>query len=119
MAGKAKIVVVEDAEGTRSLLAIVLRNAGHEVVVAPNGELGIRFAETHQPDVVLLDVHLPDLDGFTVARRVLECSPASRVIMLTGDSDEQSKVRAKAAGATMFLVKPVSPKALLAAIDGV
>ena len=115
MPAPATILVVEDEQGVRDLLTAVLRHAGHNVVVAPTGALGIRFAQTHLPQVVLLDVHLPDLDGFSVARRILEACP-TRVVMLTGDADEQSKLRGRAAGAHDYLTKPVTPKALLAVV---
>jgi len=110
------ILVVEDAAGTRELLSAVLRHAGYTVVVAPTGELGVQFAAKHQPAVVLLDVHLPDIDGFTVARRIREGCGA-HVLMLTGDDDEQTALRAASAGAERFLTKPISPKEIVAAVE--
>ncbi len=114
----AKVLVIEDSAPTREVVSAVMRNAGHDVVVAPNGELGVRFAATHQPDLVLLDVYLPDIDGFTVLRRIHEHAPVP-VVMLTGADDEQSRLRGEAAGAVRFLVKPVGVKELLATVSDV
>src|SRR3712207_3398334 len=115
MSAGATVLVVEDSAGTLEVLSAVLRNAGYEVIRAPDGALGIRFAESHQPAVVLLDLHLPDIDGFTVARRVREICQA-HVIMLTGDDDEQSVLRGRAAGVETHLTKPITPAALLEAV---
>ena len=115
MAGAGTVMVVEDERGVRELVSAVLRHAGYDVVIAPNGTLAVRFAEKHRPEVVLLDLHLPDVDGFTVARELLEAIP-TRVVMLTGDKDEQSKLRGRAAGAHTYLTKPITPAALLAAV---
>ena len=91
-----------------------LTHAGHEVLEADNGEEGLRLIEAHAPDLVLLDLNMPGMDGFEVlqALRSRETGRSLPVIVLTGLGDEESARRSFQFGATDFLVKPFSPPQL-------
>ncbi len=80
-------VVVEDDEDIRSLLEAVLQHLGFEVHIAATGEVGVELAEAHRPDLVTLDLGLPDIDGFEVARRIRRVSDA-HIVMLSARAEE-------------------------------
>lgn len=111
-----RVLVIEDNTDARESLVAVLAADGHEVHEAVDGEQGIVMAESTRPDVVLVDIGLPGLDGYQVAQRLRERRPALgvqwRVIALTGYGQPEDVLRAKAAGFDAHLVKPVSPPAL-------
>lgn len=109
------ILIIEDSLLTQRLLAAILRPQGYELHFASSGEEGVRrFAET-QPDLVLLDVILPGIDGFEVCRRLLAHSNVL-IIFLSTMADEDAIVRALEAGAFDYVEKPFSAKVLLARV---
>jgi CheY-like chemotaxis protein len=113
-----RILVIEDHADGRESLAASLVMHGHEVVAAASGQEGIEAAVSFAPDVVLLDIGLPDIDGYEVARRLrdkLEC-PA-RLVALTGYGQPEDRARAKEAGFDAHLVKPVEPARLLQVLE--
>ncbi len=97
------------------LLATVLRRAGYDVLLAPDGEEGLNLFSARRPDMVLLDVHLPKLNGWEVLERIRERSEVP-ILMLTALADDTSKVRALNGGADDYLVKPASAPELIARI---
>ena len=99
----------------RELLATVLRRAGYDVLLAPDGEEGLYVFSARRPDVVLLDVHLPKLNGWEVLERIRERSEVP-ILMLTALADDTSKVRALNGGADDYLVKPASAPELIARV---
>jgi DNA-binding response OmpR family regulator len=114
----ATILVIDDAPPVRDLLATVLRQAGHQVLTAADGEEGLRVFRERTPDLVLLDLNMPGVDGWTTLDRLREISERP-VIMLTGATDERSRVRGLMRGADDFLVKPASAPELLARVVAV
>ena len=113
-----RILVVEDDPAIRSLLTTLLERHGFDVPVAADGEAGLRAVQEHDPDVVVLDVGLPKLDGHEVTRR-LRADPRSRtlpVIMLTARSGLDDMVEGLDAGADDFVSKPFRATELLARI---
>jgi DNA-binding response OmpR family regulator len=115
----AKILLIEDNEMNRDMLSRRLTKRGFEVVVAPDGESGAAAAMTERPDVILMDVSLPDIDGFEVTRR-LRAQPStasSPVIALTAHTMETDRLRAAEAGCQDYDTKPVDLTRLLAKID--
>lgn len=111
-----RILIIEDNEDAGETLATLLRMNGHEVAVARNGTDGVALARTMAPEVVLVDIGLPDIEGYEVARR-LKSDPAtnqSRLIALTGYGMPEDRRRAIAAGFDDHLVKPVDLEALQA-----
>ena len=116
--GAARILVVEDDLAIRALLTSLLERNGYEVTVATDGDAGLRAVAEHEPDVLLLDVGLPTIDGFEVTRR-LRRNPRSRtlpIIMLTARASLDDTVRGLDAGADDFITKPFQATELLARI---
>ena len=108
------VLVVDDAAANVHLVADVLR-PHYEVVFATNGRRALQVAQARRPDLVLLDVHLPDRHGYEVCRE-LKADDATRdavVIFLTGSDDPAREDQRRAAGAVETLVKPIDPALLL------
>jgi DNA-binding response OmpR family regulator len=110
-----KAVVVEDDLDIQMLLARTLGMQGFDVVVAGKGLEGLTLIREHRPDLVTLDLNLPDLDGTEVCRRMREFSDAY-VVMITARADEIDELLGLQIGADDFVVKPFSPRALGARI---
>lgn len=108
-------VVIEDDQDVRNLLEGVLRQAGFEVHAAPNGREGVDLVRAKRPDVVTLDVGLPDIDGFEVLRRIRRITDAY-VVMLTGRTEEPDLLNALQAGADDYIPKPFRPREMRARI---
>ena len=115
----AKIVVIEDDVGFLDLLRVHLASAGHEVLAAGDAVLGLRAVITEGPDLILLDLTVPYLDGFEMVK-ALRNDPATQripVVVLTGRGDDETFSEARRLGASQFLTKPVTRDALIRAID--
>lgn len=111
----AKILVIDDSPPVRELIATVLRRGGHQVVTAADGEEGLRVFHEHAPDLVMLDLHMPGMDGWETLEHLRAISERP-VIMLTAADDERSRVRGLMRGADDYLVKPASAAELLARV---
>jgi CheY-like chemotaxis protein/HPt (histidine-containing phosphotransfer) domain-containing protein len=113
------VLCVEDSEVSARLVRRVLEARGADVVIAANGGEADRLARERRPDVVLLDVHLPDMSGEDVVRR-LAARPETRqvpVVVMTGGADEARFQRLAGLGVRGVLAKPFTPDQLVAAID--
>ncbi|MGC8634543.1 MAG: response regulator [Candidatus Limnocylindrales bacterium] len=118
MAG-AKILIVDDDPDTQRVLGYTLTQEGFQVVSAGDGAEALRVREREHPDLILLDIMLPKLDGYQVAERIrAEEGSAAHVpiVMVTAETDIEQKVRGLRAGADDYLVKPFHPAELLARI---
>ncbi|MDI6871078.1 MAG: response regulator transcription factor [Bacillota bacterium] len=113
-----KVLIVDDEPAIRELVQFNLERAGLAVVSAADGEEALALFRTEQPDLVLLDLMLPRLDGFTVCRRIREESPVP-IIMLTARTAEQDRVEGLEMGADDYLIKPFSPRELVARVKAV
>lgn len=102
-----RLLLIDDDPSLLEILGDYLSHAGHEVETAATGSAGLRAAQTAEPDLVLLDVAMPGLDGWQVLRSLRETS-AVPVIMLTARSDEPEVLRGFALGADDYVVKPFS-----------
>ena len=121
MTTASRVLVVEDEPDIRDLLVFHLRREGYEVTTAGNGADALRCVARERPDVVLLDLMLPEMDGLDVCRR-LRRDPATAglsIIMLTAKGDEVDRVVGLEIGADDYVVKPFSPKELLARVRAV
>jgi CheY-like chemotaxis protein len=112
-AGGLHILVVEDHEDSREMMRHFLESAGHRVSEAADGATGVVEALRLRPDVAVIDVGLPGLDGYEVAKRIRDAQLASiRLIALSGHGLPQDRSRASEAGFDEHLVKPVTPQEL-------
>jgi DNA-binding response OmpR family regulator len=114
-----RVLVVEDDLDSVHALAYLVRSFGHQVEYAINGYVVLDIAARFRPDVVLLDLGLPGMDGYEVCRR-LKHDPqhaATHVIVVTAYSHEEHRAKARAAGCDLYVVKPVAPQALFALLE--
>lgn len=113
-----QILLIEDDQSVREGLEIALRHLGHDVLARGDGETGISAVREFAPDVVVLDVMLPGVDGFETCRR-LRAFSAVPIVMLTARSDDVDIVAGLEAGADDYLAKPVQPRVLEAKLKAV
>ena len=118
VAQRQTVLIVDDEPRYVRLIAVNLEASGFAVLSARDGQSALDLAAARQPDLVLLDIGLPVLDGFEVCRRIREFSDAP-IIMLTAKAGEADKVRGLDAGADDYLTKPFGPGELLARIRAV
>jgi PAS domain S-box-containing protein len=109
-----RILIIDDNEDAADSLGMVLGLDGHEVIAAYTGEQALERAQSFRPDVVLLDIGLPGVDGYEVARRIRACKHLQgvRLVAVTGYGQDADKIRAREAGFAHHLVKPVEFAAL-------
>ncbi len=118
MTDQQMVLIIEDEGDIQTLLRTVLSRNDFDVLVASDGVTGISLAAQHHPDLIVLDVGLPDLDGWGVLEHLRSVSNVP-VIMLTAHGTEADRVRGLGAGADDYLVKPFSNKELIARIRAV
>jgi DNA-binding response OmpR family regulator len=112
----AQILVVDDAEKIRSRVRMLLEQAGHAVLEAGTGREALRVLYAEKPDVVLLDVSMPDMDGWEALERIRELTWVP-VLMVTARDAPPERVRGLRGGADDYIVKPFEPDELLARIE--
>jgi two-component system cell cycle response regulator DivK len=113
-----RILVIDDMEDNRLILRDLLTTGGYEVLEAGTGEEGVSAAEQHVPDLILMDIQLPGLDGYAATRRI-KANPILRLIPLiavTSYALSGDDVKAYEAGCDGYVTKPFSPRALLAKV---
>ena len=110
-----KILVVDDDTELRELIGFALRQAGYLVLMAADGTEALRLFDVEQPDIVILDVNLPQLSGFEVCRRI-RAEATTPIMLLTVRSSEEDQVQGLDLGADDYLTKPFSPRTLLARV---
>jgi DNA-binding response OmpR family regulator len=113
-----KILIIEDEEGIIHLLNLYLKDAGYDVVVARDGADGLALHARAHPDLVLLDIMLPAIDGFEVCRRIRAWSKTP-ILMLTARSSEDDRIQGLDLGADDYLVKPFSPRELVSRVRAI
>ena len=113
-----RILAVEDHAENRRILRLLLNSAGYELIEAATGEEGIAVAEKERPDLILMDIQLPGLDGYEATRRI-KANPALRhipIIVVTSYALSGDDVKAFAAGCDAYVTKPFVPRELLAKV---
>ena len=115
MAAMSRILIVEDETTVRDTLALNLRAEGHEVIAAADGATGLQFAREQAPDLVILDLMLPELDGLSLTRMLRRDSNVP-IIMLTARGTEMDRIAGLETGADDYVVKPFSLGELLARV---
>lgn len=121
-----KILLVEDEESIRGFLRINFQRENFQVIECENGEEGIRKALIEKPDIAILDVMLPGIDGFEVCQKLRENFPRMGIIMLTAKGEDMDKIMGLQFGADDYVLKPFNPleitlrvKALMRRLEGV
>jgi two-component system cell cycle response regulator DivK len=113
-----KILLVEDTEDNRQLIRDLMTSAGYELLEAENGKMGVDMAMRHRPDLILMDIQLPVLDGYEATRRIKSDPDLCRIpiIAVTSYALSGDDVRAREAGCEGYVTKPFSPRQLLSMI---
>ena len=118
-APEARLLVVEDEPNIRELLATSLRFAGFEVHVAADGATALAQAAEHDPDLVVLDVMLPDMDGFTVTRKLRGSGRLLPIVFVTARDSLEDKIKGLTVGGDDYVTKPFSLEEVIARIRAV
>ncbi|GMU56060.1 MAG: DNA-binding response regulator [Candidatus Xenobia bacterium] len=112
------VLVVEDEEGIREILEMNLIREGYRVVTSETGGKAVDEVKKREPDLILLDLGLPDIDGFEVCRRIRAFSEVP-VVMVTAREDDVDKIVGLETGADDYVVKPFNPKELMARVKAI
>ncbi len=117
----ASILAVDDSESMRQMVSFALKNAGHTVVEAVDGQDALAQAKTNKVNLVITDVNMPRMDGISLIKelRNLPDYKFTPILMLTTESTSEKKQQGKEAGATGWLVKPFNPDQLISTINRV
>lgn len=118
MSMNKRVLVVEDNEDNRRIMRDLLRSVGYEIIEAVNGNEGVQLAEAHTPDLILMDIQLPGIDGYEATRQI-KANPAlarTPIIAVTSYALSGDEIKARDAGCDDYVTKPFSPRALLAKI---
>ena len=116
---KKKVLVVDDEQSILTLLQYNLQQAGYEVITASDGEEGKNLALKENPDLIVLDLMLPKLDGLEVCKQLRQQKNFTPVLMLTAKDDEFDKVLGLELGADDYMTKPFSPREVVARIKAI
>ena len=109
----AKILVIDDEPNVRTLLEMRLRHQGYEVLIAENGRKGLQLYRQQHPDVIVLDLRMPEIDGVTVLKEIRGVDLKQPVIILTGDMTPSVERQVRALGVSDFIVKGSSMNLLM------
>jgi len=108
-----KVLLVEDEDNIRQFTKINLAREGFEILEAESGEKGVELAELNKPDVAVLDIMLPGIDGFEVCKILRNKFPDIVIIMLTAKTQDNDKIEGLERGADDYLTKPFNPRELI------
>ena len=115
----AKVLVVDDEPNVRILLDMRLRHHGYDVLFADNGWKGIKLYNQDHPDVIVLDLKMPELDGVTVLKQIRSVDLKQPVIILTGDTTPETERQVRALGVSGFIIKGSSMKRLVDTLNSI
>ena len=104
----AKILVIDDEQDIRNLLDTLLRRKGYDVVLAESGRKGLELFRRERPDVIVLDLKMPEMDGLTVLRQIHSLDPKKPVIILTGAGTAEAEQQVRTLGVTEYIEKEFS-----------
>jgi two-component system cell cycle response regulator DivK len=115
-----RILIVEDTEDNRRIVRDLLSGAGYDILEATDGAAGVAMAQTHKPDLILMDIQLPIVDGYEATRRI-KADPALvhiPILAVTSYALSGDEAKARAAGCDGYIAKPFSPRELLGKVRG-
>ncbi len=118
---KRRILIVEDTLDNRQIMRDLLTSAGYELIEATDGRAGVAAAVEHRPDLILMDIQLPVIDGYEATRQI-KANPATcaiPIIAVTSYALSGDETKARAAGCDRYVAKPFSPRQLLATVRGI
>lgn len=117
----ARVLIVDDSQTEMHKMTAILNKHGHEVLTANNGEEGVAAAKEHQPDLVLMDIVMPGMNGFQATRQLTRNDATSNipVIIVTTKDQETDRMWGERQGAKGYLTKPVDPGMLIEAVNKV
>jgi two-component system chemotaxis response regulator CheY len=115
------ILIVDDSESIREVVSFTLKNEGYEVLIGVDGKDALKFFDGKVIDLIITDLHMPELDGIGLIKEVRKMETYQRIpiLFLTTESQATKKMEAKEAGATGWIIKPFVPAKLIAAINKV
>jgi FixJ family two-component response regulator len=116
-ASRGLVAIVDDEAGVGRAFSRLVRSAGFEAEVFHNGEDFLSSLTSHHPCCAVLDLHMPDVDGFEIQSRMTKAGSTVPVVVVTGYDTSESRSRVMAGGAVAYLRKPVDDQALLDAIE--
>ena len=113
-----RILIIEDQEDNRAILRDLLSQAGYELIEAADGEEGVKLAQMERPDLILMDIQLPVIDGYEATRRIKATADLKSIpiIAVTSYALSGDEAKARAAGCDGYVTKPFSPRDLLAKV---
>ena len=113
-----RILVIEDTEDNRQIMRDLLTGAGYEVLEAHDGAAGVAAAKAHVPDLILMDIQLPIMDGYEATRRIKAIPELAHIpiVAVTSYALSGDEAKTKAAGCNGYVAKPFSPRLLLAQV---
>lgn len=116
-----KVLIVDDSRTVRSVLAKMLRQSGYDVLEAEDGSKGIEMATKQRPDLIFMDVIMPQINGFQATRRIKreQITKNIPIIMMTGNKESAESFWTKKIGATSYLTKPFSRQEIFAQVESV
>jgi DNA-binding NarL/FixJ family response regulator len=119
--GRFRVLIADDVDDLRSLYRYVLELSGLFTIVAEagNGRHAIEMASEHQPDLVILDLAMPEMDGAQALPEIIEASPGSKIVVLSGFAERSLGQMVRTAGAAAFLEKGITPDRLVAELGRV
>lgn len=116
MSGQQKILVIDDSPDMLKVLTLLLTEQGYEVLTALNGQIGLRLVEEHHPDLVILDLSMPGVDGWEVCRRIRARLSIPIIILTAAHVTDEDTVRGLELGANDYIIKPFKNNVLLARV---
>ncbi|MEH7343094.1 response regulator transcription factor [Bacillus sp. JJ1532] len=116
MTTNGKILIIEDEQSIRKLIAFNLQRSNFEVMEAGEGKLALKLVEEYNPSLVILDLMLPDMDGFEICTTIREKNPQLPIIILSARGQDMDKIMGLELGADDYIVKPFNPLELVARI---
>jgi two-component system, cell cycle response regulator DivK len=113
-----RILIVEDTEDNRQIIRDLLSSVGYELIEAEDGAAGVALAQSEHPDLILMDIQLPQIDGYEATRRIRAMPELAKVpiIAVTSYALSGDEAKTRAAGCDGYIAKPFSPRQLLAKI---
>lgn len=115
------ILIVDDSESIREVVNFTLQKEGYEVLIGIDGKDALKYLDGRAIDLIITDLHMPEMDGIELIKQVRKTSPYERIpiLFLTTESQTAKKMEAKDAGATGWIIKPFVPAKLISAINKV